>query len=120
MTRRLLSRALVQRSFLELWTGSPAADAPAVARQAIDLFEEVGDELGLARAWMLLGFLEWRICRAEATVAAYEEAAGHAGRAGAQREEEESLIYVAGATAFGPTPAPEAIARCKRLLADAP
>ena len=54
--RRLEAHALVQRGLLRLFTQPDveAAELFEVAERAIAVFEEFGDELGLARAWRLV------------------------------------------------------------------
>ena len=55
--RRLAAHALVQRGLLRLFTeaGVTADELIDVAERSIAVFEELGDELGLARAWRLEG-----------------------------------------------------------------
>ena len=54
--RRLEAHALVQRGFLRLFTQPDVTpqELLEVAERAISVFEELGDELGLARAWRLV------------------------------------------------------------------
>jgi hypothetical protein len=47
---------------------------------------------------------------------AWRKAAEHGRRAGAEQEEADSLLWLGSAALFGPTPAPEGVARCKELL----
>jgi predicted ATPase len=117
--RRVRFRALVQRSFIALATGAAAETSSETARQAIQVLQELGDDLGLAQAWMLLGITDWSACQAAAAAVSYEHAVEHARRAGAQREEDESLAWVTAAHTFGPTPVPDAIALCEQVLAKA-
>jgi tetratricopeptide (TPR) repeat protein len=48
--------------------------------------------------------------------ASWQQAAEHARRAGAEREEADSLVWFGSASLFGPTPAHEGVARCEELL----
>ena len=53
--RRLAAHALVQRGLLRLFTESEVTPSELIdsAERSIAVFEELGDELGLARAWRL-------------------------------------------------------------------
>jgi tetratricopeptide (TPR) repeat protein len=100
--------------------GSPHAAWAARAEQARAALESIGDDLGLAKAHLLLADLHnWQL-----EYAAFEQAAtlaaAHARRAGASREENEASSWVAMTLFYGPRPAAEAIALCEALLAEAP
>jgi DNA-binding SARP family transcriptional activator/class 3 adenylate cyclase len=89
------------------------------ARSAIDDLGEVGDDLGLARAWTLLGeTLGWTQGNMAAAAEAYEQGAVHARRAGSPREESAGWGAVAMVLLFGPMPADMARRRTERLLED--
>jgi tetratricopeptide (TPR) repeat protein len=82
--------------------------------------ESVGDDLGLARVYLLLADLNnWRVKFADFEQAA-TKAVEHAHRAGAVRDESEARAWVAMTLFYGPRPVKDAIARCEALLADAP
>jgi DNA-binding SARP family transcriptional activator len=117
---RLTAHALVQRAFLRLFTEPDAAADELVltAEQAIKVFETAGDELGLARAWRLVGQAHYLARRAGASAEAAERALAHARRAGNRFEEREIVEWLAAALVLGPAPAPEAAHRCERLLED--
>jgi hypothetical protein len=85
-----------------------------VVERVLPLFQKLGDELGLARAWHLLG--EVRVCesRESASSNAFERALLHARRAGHQQEEEQLLCGLTGA--HGSTPAEDAISRCEQIF----
>jgi class 3 adenylate cyclase/tetratricopeptide (TPR) repeat protein len=116
--RRLLYHAQIQRSDIAILAGTSAGVQLAHAEQAVQAFEEVGDELGLARAWMLRGVIDWLYCRARSAASAYQHAADHAKRAEAERQEEEGLFWVCAAHTHGPTPVREALAYCENALAE--
>jgi ATP/maltotriose-dependent transcriptional regulator MalT len=86
------------------------------ARRALSLFENKGDERGLAKAWSLLGLVHTYTCRFGPAEIAWEEAAAHANVAGSRREELEYLSWVPFAVWGGPTPVPEAIRRCENIV----
>jgi hypothetical protein len=48
------------------------------AQQALAVFEELGDDLGLARAWGLVGYVDWNACRFDASAKAHERELVHA------------------------------------------
>ena len=88
----------------------------ASADQSIGIFTETGDELGLAHAWRLMAQAHYLARRARASAEAAERALGHARRAADNFEEQDAIEWLATALLFGPTPAHEALARCRRLL----
>ena len=92
-----------------------AEEAETEATRTLSVFEDLGDERGLARSWSLLG-LE-RMMRAEFGPAeeAWEQVALHAHRAGDRRDELEGLSWVPLAMWAGPTPAEQGIERCHEL-----
>ncbi len=90
-------------------------EAVALARSAIPVFEGLGDELGLAKAWHLIG--DEHVADTWAAGAeALERALGHARRSGDQREIADILWWLGVDYHHGPTPADEAIRRCDDLL----
>jgi len=119
---RLRAHALVQRGLLRLFTG-PDVDAEElieIAERAIGIFEELGDDLGLARAWRLVAQANYLARRAGPSVEASERALVHARRAGDRFEEREIAELGLGVPlVLGPAPAPEAARRCEQLLGEA-
>jgi len=111
--QRLASHARVERALWRLWS-DPASDGDArsTADGAVRVFEEHGDELGLAKAWRLLYDVA-------PTFDEGQEALAHARRAGDQREEADILWWVGVSFIFGPMHAEEAIRRCEEILSDA-
>ncbi|HZB02074.1 MAG TPA: adenylate/guanylate cyclase domain-containing protein [Actinomycetota bacterium] len=87
--------------------------------EVIPTFEELGDDLGLARSWRLLSEVHMNRARYADADDALERAVRHARRAGAAWEEAESLGQFAGSGAFGPAPVPEVIRRCELILTQA-
>lgn len=79
-------------------------------------FTETANDTGLARVWRLRAELDWMACSYGGTTLALEQALAHARRAGDTREESAITVWLASCLAFGPTPAPEAVARCHELL----
>jgi tetratricopeptide (TPR) repeat protein len=95
-----------------------ADEVRRTAQQALAVFEELGDHLGLARAWKLLGYGDWYLCRFEPVAKAYERGLVHARRSGDERTRRHLAGSLSAALYYGPTPAPEAIARISELLAE--
>jgi class 3 adenylate cyclase/tetratricopeptide (TPR) repeat protein len=90
-----------------------------VAESSIPIFEQLGDERGVARAWVLLTWFHWNACRFSAAAEAAEQAVEHAGHAADARQKSEMLGRIALAVLLGPTPADEALVRCREIGARA-
>ncbi len=116
--RRLEAHSLVQLAFLRLFTQPDVTSGELldVAARAIVAFEELGDELGLARAWRLSAQAHYLARRAGPCAEASAEALEHARLAGDQLEKREIVEWLCVALMLGPTPAAEAAARCETLL----
>ena len=114
-------RATIDAQFLRSFTDpTPAATENArVATLLIPELELLGDELGLARAWWLASESDVIASRWAARGEALERALAHARRAGARDDAGTITSLLAQALYHGPTPAPEAIERCERLLEEA-
>ncbi len=119
--RRLAAHALVQRGLLRLFTDAQITPPELfdVGERSIAVFEELRDELGLARAWRLMAQAHYLDRSGRRSAAASERALVHARRAGERFEETEIVTWLSVALALGSTPAPEAAERCRELLADA-
>ena len=118
--RRLAAHALVQRGLLRLFTVSAVTPQELIdaAERAISVFAELGDELGLARAWRLKAQAQYLARDAGSCADASENALEHVRRAGDSFEEREIIEWLVIALLLGPTPAAEAEIRCERLLAE--
>ncbi len=88
----------------------------ATTARAIPVFEEVGDETGLAAAWQLVHWARFRTARYEESIAAAERAAELARRGHARRDELLALGSIAMACLVGRTPAEEGLRRCDELV----
>ena len=91
-------------------------DALPGRARAIGMFEELGDEGGLADGWMLLGSIEFWNGRAGRAVEAADRAIEYARRANDPRREFEALRARAGWELWGPTPAGEAASTFEDLM----
>lgn len=114
-------RAVIEREALRFQTDELASpdELVRVANEAIPELERLGDALGLAHAWHLLSDAHWSACRFGASAETLERALAYARRAGDRRAEAEILGGLAAALFFGPTPVPEAVARCDALRDEA-
>jgi len=93
------------------------AEIGAVAEQAREQLEQLGDDRGLASAWWMLAWNSWLRCRAGEAEVALLKAIEHGRRAGAGRVEAHSINLMLGAGLFGPLPVEAAIERCEEVLA---
>jgi DNA-binding SARP family transcriptional activator/tetratricopeptide (TPR) repeat protein len=120
--RGLAARALVQRGFLRLFTGSEVTPAELfeVANRAITALGSLDDELGQARAWRLVAQSHYLDRNGAKCVEASERALEHARRGQDRFEEREIVEWLVISLLFGSTPARAAFARCMELLEDEP
>src|SRR5262249_29741706 len=81
----------------------------------VAVFEQLGDEGGLARAISMCGQLLFWKGNAAAAIGELERAADHARNAGDHMEEMHSLHYILIASVHGPVPAENALARCREM-----
>jgi tetratricopeptide (TPR) repeat protein len=120
--RRLELRTLIEREFFRAFTrpDESVEDIVAVADSAIPLLEELGDDIGLAKAWWLKSEVHLNAFRWAARTEHLERALEHARRAGDAGEQATIAAQLAQAVYYGPAPVPMAIERCERLLRDVP
>jgi ATP/maltotriose-dependent transcriptional regulator MalT len=110
-------RARVHRArILSSATDVAIDEVEQTVERAIEVFDEVGDEWGLARAWELRGWLLWNSGRAGAGREAATQAASHAASAGDAVEEMWCLTAAASYAATGPAPVEEALRLSREAL----
>ena len=116
--RRLAAHALVQRGFLRLFTEADVTpeELLGVAERSIRVFDEFGDQLGLARAWRLVAQAHYLDRHLALCAEASERALEQVRLAGDRFEEREITEWLVIALFLGPAPAEEAARRCRRLL----
>jgi predicted ATPase/class 3 adenylate cyclase len=111
------SRVLVEQQFLQLLhvTKGGTEEAARTIERVVPVFERSDDHDGLCSACRLEALLHWYEAHAAAAAEAWEEAAGHAGRAGDDHARADSLTWIASSLWFGPTPVIEGIDRCEQI-----
>jgi class 3 adenylate cyclase/tetratricopeptide (TPR) repeat protein len=118
--RALAARARVSRLGLGFLI-DPALDIDRLqheAERAIEQLEQAGDQLGLARAWMLMCNVNNFRCRGAEVHECAKKALRYARSCGALREEGVSLFWQASAGLHGPLPAAEGRRQCEQILAE--
>jgi class 3 adenylate cyclase/tetratricopeptide (TPR) repeat protein len=91
-------------------------EAAVTIAGAMATFEQAGDDRGLAKAWRLLSWTHGTACHFGLAAETSERAIEHARRAGDTRQQTQASTAYAAAAVFGPTPVPEAIERCRRII----
>jgi class 3 adenylate cyclase/tetratricopeptide (TPR) repeat protein len=119
--RRIEWYALLERAGRRSMTDPDATeeDLSEVAQEAIRVFEELGDDLGLARAWRRLSWAPRDRGRFATSQDAIERSLRHARRAKSGQEEARSADSLCTVLLLGPAPATEAIRRCEELAEQA-
>ncbi len=117
VSARALIELSYQRSHVDASLG--AAEMLAVAAQTTAVFERLGDEGGLSRAWLHIALVEWIRSDSVAMERALQQALTHAERAGERRDQSRILTDLARTTVVGPRPVRDGIRRCHELLARA-
>jgi class 3 adenylate cyclase/predicted ATPase len=90
----------------------------SVAESALPELEKAHDDKGLARAWAAIAWTHHIATRFQPAIDAFERAFAHARRASDERQANQALIQIGIDLIYGPTPAEEAIRRCKAILED--
>ena len=91
------------------------------ARDALETFDGLGDEWGLAIAWRILGDADWLRMKCNAASTAWEKAAEHSARAGRLADTARNRAWMLVAMLFGSRPAADCLARANeelRLVSD--
>jgi class 3 adenylate cyclase len=116
--RRVEVQARLERSYWRLATGPEGSteELRGAAQEAIPVLEREGDEVGLARAWGHLAFVDSTACRWADAAQALERGIVHARRAEDPQQETELLWWLTGALHYGPTPVEEGVRRLEEIL----
>jgi tetratricopeptide (TPR) repeat protein len=109
-------RARVGLVGADLWLAEcEIPDGEQTVREAIPVLERYGDDLGLARAWFLVGLCTFWQGKAAVSDDAFARGLECARRARSSRDEARILIWYLIGSWYGPTPATEALARCRAV-----
>jgi tetratricopeptide (TPR) repeat protein len=87
-----------------------------LVREAIPVLERHADDLGLARAWLLAGLTDFWQGKSGESDEAFARGVACARRARNRHSEGQILIWYLVSSWYGPTPAHEALARCRDVL----
>ena len=115
--RRVELRARIELEYIQLRRRNKTApdDLLEATSQGIAMFESIGDQRALGRAWLLLGWLRGgRLCDHVGWAHGAEQALKHYNAAGWPTST--CLGELAAAFHWGPTPVNAAVARCDQLL----
>ncbi len=121
--RRLALNARLEQALFYLFS-DPDSDLDAageLAREAIPVFEQLGDEGGLCRAWRVLGARSCvRMGRFGEANAELERALEHARRSGDEMQASETFQWLMVTRFLGPFPPAQAIAASEEFVRSAP
>lgn len=90
------------------------------AERAIPLLEAIGDDAGLAQAWMLAGDAELYWAHDAAMLDAFRRSLQHAERAGDRSATSEAALWCMLGIASGPTPADQGLLAIEAIMESAP
>jgi|SRR5215211_48895 class 3 adenylate cyclase/tetratricopeptide (TPR) repeat protein len=116
--RRLEARLLVEQQLM-VWSGAaawPTDEARAELDRITALFEEAGDQRGLASAWLLVAKYEMVALRYRAAETPIRQAVRYSRAVGDDDRVRLALQQLGTALVYGPTPVPRAIRRCRQLV----
>jgi class 3 adenylate cyclase/tetratricopeptide (TPR) repeat protein len=114
------ARGLLLRAFLHLQTVPEVGmeSVRAETERLMGVFERLGDDRGLARAWRELGKVLMWLGRCGAGTEALERSLVFAERAGDRRERRQAFVWLILAYVFGPLPAEEGNRRVEEIRCD--
>jgi DNA-binding SARP family transcriptional activator len=107
---------LEARRFYRLGSRASLDALLRVAERSRATFEELGDGLGMCRAWRKVSLVHLIRCRYASCWEAAERAYAHARSSGSAIDELPIMNTLGVACVEGPTPVPEALARVEELL----
>jgi len=115
--RRAAARVSIKRARLRLHAGQvePAA-VREEAETLIPVLEQLGDDQGLATAWLLMTDVHNFHLQTGDMLRSAEAALAYARRARAGRAETEAILWVTAAALVSLEPVTDAIRRCERIL----
>jgi class 3 adenylate cyclase/tetratricopeptide (TPR) repeat protein len=113
--RSLEASALIERAIVSIHTDGSTDELERVAAHVIPMYEQAGDDAGLARAWHLVSVKHFAHCEFGAMDRALAKAIDHARKAGDSRQEWRALGARALAVLLGPTSVIDAIDVCSEI-----
>jgi tetratricopeptide (TPR) repeat protein len=118
--RRAEMRLRIELALVRFGQAEAAApdELEPLVDEAVSVFEEFGDDVGLAATWTLSAFESWAALRWQEMSEKMERAIAHARRAGNQAAINRCFGWLTPSYIFGPTPVAEAIARIEEIRAE--
>ncbi|MES2229165.1 MAG: adenylate/guanylate cyclase domain-containing protein [Pseudomonadota bacterium] len=119
--QRIRASARIVRMLVRLYSAEPgdwSAEALQVVEESIPLLEQAGAHDELANAWRLSGQVHGIAARYLQIVTAIEKSIAHARLAGDARMVARAGLALSTTALYGPTPVPQAIEQCERIIAD--
>ncbi len=119
--QRIRASARIVRMLVRLYSAEPgdwSSAALQVADESIPLLEREGAHDELANAWRLSGQVHGIAARYLQIVSAIEKSIAHARLAGDARMVARAGLALSTTALYGPTPVPQAIEQCERIIAD--
>ncbi len=118
---RLKAAAMLLRMQVRLYGGEPGdwgEQTLRVATEAVAALEPLQADAELAIAWRLIGYVHGVAGRYGQVREAATRVVTHARRAGNERLVARTAVGLSITLLLGPTPVPDAIAQCERIVAD--
>ena len=115
-SRNVAAHASLVQLLVRLRTGDAENwrdEAAETIAEAMAVFEQSGDDAGLAKAWRLLAWTHGTACHFGHAAEASDVRSIAARAAGDVRQQTRAATAYAAAALYGPTPVDEAIARCE-------
>ena len=119
--RRIAASAQLLRMRVGLGSAEPgysSDEALRIANRAIPLFEAEAAHSELARTWRMIGVVHGMAARYQQSTDAVGRAMTHARLAGEERIIARNTVGLSSSALLGPTPVPQAIELCERMIAD--
>jgi predicted ATPase len=118
--RRAEMRLRVELALVRFGHAAVAApdELEALVEEAVSVFDEFGDDVGLAATWTLSAYESWAAARWQELGEKMERALAHARRAGNRGAISRSLAWLTASYTFGPAPVVDSIARVEEIRAE--
>jgi class 3 adenylate cyclase/tetratricopeptide (TPR) repeat protein len=114
--RRAEMRARIELATIRsAHTQEPSSEVAQLVEAALEFFEGLGDDVGLATTWQLKCHESWSALRWQEMAESLERALAYARRTGRRSQIMRSLTWLSSTYAFGPLPADEARERLEAI-----